>query len=298
MRKILISLVITLTLVLGAVFPLLTSTTLSAKAAAVEESTDAIDDLFVLVGAELTVEDENYNIVPGAKSDYLAEFDESGKCIKSGFKLIEVGDFVGGKTIYVYRKSSYISACIDFSSKTTIEANADVEYALSLGYAGIVYVVEGKNSSTAPHIVDAINLTDSDYKYYQKITLKSDTHDLSKQIVAKTIYSGTQTAGYTCFTPCYLYYTVDNENSDESSSEESSSSDVESSEESSEEISEELKPGESEEEQESEELKPGESEEESKTELVKWFENNLGITVSSTVALLIVALLAWLIFKK
>ena len=118
MKKIFTALAIILTLTLGAVFPLLTQNKISARADAIGESTEEIDSLFVEVGAELKTLDSSCNIIDGEKSDYLAQFDEEGKCIKSGFKLIEEGDYIGKKTIYFYTTSQRFVFTINVNTLT------------------------------------------------------------------------------------------------------------------------------------------------------------------------------------
>ena len=79
----------------------------SAKAAeALSDPSAEIDELFVEVGAGLYTVDENFKIVKGNNAEYLAEFDEQGELIKSGFKILDVGDVVGNKTIYIYNQNA------------------------------------------------------------------------------------------------------------------------------------------------------------------------------------------------
>ena len=79
----------------------------TAKAAeALSDPSAEIDELFVEVGAGLYTVDENFKIVKGNNTEYLAKFDDQGELIKSGFKILDVGDVVGDKTIYIYNQNA------------------------------------------------------------------------------------------------------------------------------------------------------------------------------------------------
>ena len=101
MKKILL----TLALIIFSLTMTLPFASASAAEAVADPSAD-VDALFVQVGADLYTVDSDYNVVKGTKTEYLAEFDANGELVKSGFKLVEVGDVIGEKTIYFYNSNS------------------------------------------------------------------------------------------------------------------------------------------------------------------------------------------------
>ena len=83
----------------------------SAAEAVADPSAD-VDALFIQVGANLYTVDSDFNVVKGTKTEYLAEFDVNGELVKSGFKLVEVGDDIGYKTLYIYNHEATSSFSI------------------------------------------------------------------------------------------------------------------------------------------------------------------------------------------
>lgn len=100
MKKILL----TLALIVFSLTMTLPFASASAAEAVAEPSAD-VDALFVEVGSGLYTVDAEFNVVKGDKVNYLAEFDANGELTKAGFKLVEVGEQIGNKTLYIYNQN-------------------------------------------------------------------------------------------------------------------------------------------------------------------------------------------------
>ena len=124
MKKIFLTLALCLACAIGFFIP---AQTHKASAAALTEPNGEVDSLFIDAGAELYTLNADYNFEPGAKSEYLAEFDENGHCTKAGFKMVEVGDNLAGKVLYIYHKGFPLSIYTDkyFLNEREIRSTTD-----------------------------------------------------------------------------------------------------------------------------------------------------------------------------
>lgn len=122
MKKIFLTLTLCLACAVGFFFP-----AQKASAAALSEPNIDIDTLFTNVGAELYTLNTDFKFEPGPKSEYLAEFDENGQCTKAGFKMVEVGDSLAGKVLYIYLKGFPLSIYTDkyFLNETELRSRTD-----------------------------------------------------------------------------------------------------------------------------------------------------------------------------
>lgn len=115
MKKILL----TLALIVFSLTMTLPFASASAAEAVAEPSAD-VDALFVEVGSGLYTVDAEFNVVKGDKVNYLAEFDANGELTKAGFKLVEVGEQIGNKTLYIYNQNAGGFFNINLSDGTAI----------------------------------------------------------------------------------------------------------------------------------------------------------------------------------
>lgn len=172
----------------GLLFSGATIKTKTARAAALESDKD-VNQLFSEVGTELVTLNEDFTFSPGANSEYLAEFDEDGNCTKSGFKMLETGDNILNKNVYVYRNEfpivlqtnklniTYAQSVLTFDYK--IDGSSKESYSFTCLEQGL-YVIN----------VDFEGLTEED------------------AIVTKATFCA-QYAGKDNFSPAYIYYEVE-----------------------------------------------------------------------------------------
>ena len=211
----------------------LTMTLPFASASAAEAVTDPsadVDALFVQFGADLYTVDADFNVVKASKTQYLAEFDDNGELIKSGFKLVEVGDDIGYKTLYIYNQ----------------EATSTFEIGLNTGTTIINYSSFGYHDNAVFKGATSISSGNSFYKLKYEKTPEA--------IVTRTSYAN-KAASPEIYALAYIYYELP----------EATASNVEQT---------------------------------FGDKVSDWMADNLGLNVSSTAALIILAGLAIMLLRK
>lgn len=177
------------TLCAGLLFSGATIKTKTARAAALEGDNIDVNQLFSDVGTELVTLNEDFTFSPGAKGEYLAEFDEEGNCTKSGFKMLETGDNILNKNVYVYYNEFPI---VLQTNKLSLTHNQSV---LTFDYK-----IDGSSK-------ESYNLTCLEESLY---VINVDFEGLTEEdAIVTTATFCAQYAGQGPFSPAYIYYEVE-----------------------------------------------------------------------------------------